>query len=108
MSDQNLIVGNDYHVCNVTVTTTPTTLTELLKTANPKGLKVDREVDVLQVTIYPASAILVRDADNTVDLSVSSAKTFPLLNPFDRIKLSCAAATVACAVEWISQNHKRS
>jgi hypothetical protein len=111
MTNQNLIIGNRYHVANVTVTTTPTTIDALLGTAAAKGYSnlVDKIQgrDILQITLSPAAAILVQDVYNNITLQISTSKTFPVLNPLSSIMLSCASATVVCSVEWISQDPSR-
>jgi hypothetical protein len=92
-------IAKKYMIVGITVTTSVTPLTALIKArldALSKTLFTD---PVIQVTLTPASAINVVDPYTNEVIIISAEKRFPLADALDKILLSCDASTVACSVE---------
>lgn len=114
MTNQNLIIGNIYHIAVISVTTTPTPLATLLKTALTDTSTFDQSArgrDVLEVILTPIADITIQDRDNgnshRLTVPANTSKPIPVLNPMNQILLTCATGPQNCVVEYYSQDPTR-
>ena len=89
-------IANDYTIIQITVTTTPTTIHQLILAA---GEVIGN--GVIQIALTPANDILIQDTRREINMTLSGSKTkyIPVQECLDSLKLSCASGTVAVALE---------
>ena len=98
----NITIFPDYRVCTIVVTTTATTVADLLTTAIAL---LDKSLpdggQVIRIALTPVSDITLQDSDwgSAVTVNGGGSWQFPVSTALDRLKLACASGTVNCVLE---------
>ena len=106
MNVLNQTITHAMRICKITVTTTATTIRELVETRLTGLSKTMPSGDVLQVSLSPADDITVEDADwgDPITMIAGTTRLFACSTALDQLKLDIAAGTTTCDVILYLQN----